>query len=261
MASCTPLDGQVGRQLRKRFSVGYEAVEGDGARRDVTLERAAREVGAAAGRLEQAVLDEPALHRAVGAHLAARRVAAAKAHERVGELVVVLELALDGLLSHLRRYGVVDVEQRHRVGARAHAQVLGERAEDVDLAGNEDAARHGAAVDEARLEAELARERRPALVGKGHVLARAADETSPDATRIGEAAQALLDRMLGGGGGGVGHERLPGVCNAAPGTVDPETGDRACSRPAPPRLAQNVTNQTEENVTNHPEGNVGPASR
>ena len=97
-------------------------------------------VGVAAGGLEQAVLDELVLDGAVGAELAAGCVAAVEAHEGVGELIG--ELALDVLLVEVAGHGVVDVEQRDRVLADAHAYILAQRAVDVDLAGDGDAAGH-----------------------------------------------------------------------------------------------------------------------
>ena len=93
-----------------------------------------------------------------------------EAHEGVGDLIV--ELAGDVLVVDVLRHGVVDVQQRHRVAGDARADVLAQRAVDVHLAGDRDAAGGQAGVDVARLKAELLRERRPALVRKGHILAR-----------------------------------------------------------------------------------------
>src|SRR5699024_261526 len=68
---------------------------------------------------------------------------------------------------------VVDVQQGDGVAGDADADVLAQSAVDVHLAGNGDAAACQAGVDKAGLKAELAGEGRPALVGKGHVLAAA----------------------------------------------------------------------------------------
>ena len=61
-----------------------------------------------------------------------------EAHERVGELIVVL--ADDVLVVDILRYRVVDVEQGDGIVAQAHADVLRESAIDVHLAGYGDAA-------------------------------------------------------------------------------------------------------------------------
>ena len=151
--------------------VALETVERDLACRDVGFERAAGEVGLGACRFEQTVLDELVLDRAVGAQLAARRVAAVEAHEGVGECVI--ELAFDLGLEETRRDGVVDVEQRHRVVRDARADVLTQCAVDIDLTGHGNTARGQTGIHIARLEAELLRERGPALVGKRNVFARA----------------------------------------------------------------------------------------
>ena len=58
------------------FAVALQAVEGDLTGSDVALEGAAGEVRIGAGGLEQAVLDQLILDRAVGAQLAFRRIAA-----------------------------------------------------------------------------------------------------------------------------------------------------------------------------------------
>ena len=117
------------------------------------------------------MLNELVLDGAVGAELAARGVAAVEAHEGIGEGVV--ELALDVLLIEVGGDGVVDVEQGDGVAGDAHADVLAERAVDVDLAADGDAAADEAAVHVAGLEAELLREGGPALVGEGDELPRA----------------------------------------------------------------------------------------
>ena len=153
------------------LGVALQAVEGHVGGGDVALEGTAGKVGVGPFRLEQAVLDQLVLNGTVGAHLAAGGIAAVEAHEGVGQAVV--EVALDVLVVDVARHGVVDVEQRDRVAGGAHADILGEGAVDVDLTGNRDAAADQARVDVARLEAELGREGRPALVGEGDVLAGA----------------------------------------------------------------------------------------
>ena len=69
--------------------------------------------------------------------------------------------------------GVVDIEDGDRIAGDAGADVLGERAVDIDLAAHGDAAGGETGVDEAGLKAELFGEGGPALIGKGDILARA----------------------------------------------------------------------------------------
>ena len=158
--------GDVGAQLA--LAVALQAVEGDLGGSDVALQGAPGEVGVGALGLQQAVLDELILHGPVGAQLAAGGVAAVEAHEGVGELIG--ELALDVLVVQVGGDGVVDVQQGDRVAGDAHADVLGQGAVDVHLAGDGDAPAHQAGVHIAGLKAELLGEGGPALVGKGHVL-------------------------------------------------------------------------------------------
>ena len=87
--------------------------------RDVAFQRAAGEVRIAAGGLQQAVLNQLVLDRAVGAQLAGRRVAAVEAHEGVRQRVI--ELALDVRVVDVLRDGVVDVQQRDSVTRVTHA--------------------------------------------------------------------------------------------------------------------------------------------
>ena len=161
----------IGAQLPVGSALQPE--EGDLAGGDVALQGAAGEVRVRAGGLQQAVLDELVFHCPVGAQLAAGGVAAVEAHKGVGELVVVAELAPDLGLVHRGGHGVVDVKQCDGVAGDAHADVLGEGAVDVHLAGHGDAPGGQAGVDVAGLEAELAGEGRPTFVGKGHILAAA----------------------------------------------------------------------------------------
>ncbi len=84
-----------------------------------------------------------------------------EAHE--GILQRVRELALDRLLVHVLRDGVVDVEQGHHVVRDAGADVLGKRSVDIDFAGDRDSAACQAAVDVAGNKSELCLERRPAF--------------------------------------------------------------------------------------------------
>jgi len=100
-----------------------------------------------------------------------------EAHEGVGQCVV--ELTLDLSLKQARRDRVIDVQQRHGIVRNARADVLRQRAVDIDLTGHGNAARGQAGVHIARLKAELLRERRPALVGERDVVARALVALSP----------------------------------------------------------------------------------
>ena len=81
-------------------------------------------------------------------------------------------LALDALLVHILRHGVVDVEQRHSILTDAGADVLRQCAVDIDLASHGDATTRQTAVHIAGNEAEHGLEGRPALVGHSHELAR-----------------------------------------------------------------------------------------
>ena len=91
-----------------------------------------------------------------------------EAHEHLVGAVAIP--AFDALGIHVGGHGVVNVQQRHGLAGDASADVLGQRAVDVHLAGHRDAAGGQAAVDVAGHEAELGLERRPALVGHDHVL-------------------------------------------------------------------------------------------
>ena len=158
----------VGAQVT--VGVALQAVEGDLGRSDIALERAAGEVRFAAV-FQQAVLDQLILDGPVGAHLAGRGVAAVEAHEGVGEDIG--ELAGDLSVEELLRDTVVDVQQRDGVIGHAGAHVFGQGAVDIHFAAHRNAAGGQAGVDVAGFEAELLREGRPALVGKGHELAGA----------------------------------------------------------------------------------------
>ena len=87
--------------------------------------------------------------------------------------MAIVELALDALLVHIGGHAVVDVQQGDGLAGDAGADVLGQRAVDVHLAGGTDAHGGQAAVDIAGHEAELGLEGRPALVGHDHVLGSA----------------------------------------------------------------------------------------
>ena len=114
------------------------------------------------------MLDQLVLDGAVTAHLAGGGVAAVEAHEGVGQLIV--KLAADVLVIDVLRHAVVDVQQGDGVTGGADADVLGQSAVDIDLAGDGDAAAGKAGVDIAGLKAELRGEGGPALVGKGNIL-------------------------------------------------------------------------------------------
>ena len=116
------------------------------------------------------MLDQLILDGAVRAHLARRRISAVEAHEGIGQIIVVL--ALDALVIHALRYGVVDVEQRHRILRYAGSDVFRKSSVDVYFAGYRDAAARESRVNVARLESERLRECRPALVGECYILAR-----------------------------------------------------------------------------------------
>ena len=161
--------GDVAAQIT--VGIALQAVERDLACCKIGLERAAGKIRLRACRFEQTVLNELVLDRAVSAELAGGRVAAVEAHEGIRQ--GILELALDLSLKQAGRDRVIDVQQRHGIVRNARADVLRQRAVDIDLAGHGDAARGQTGIDIARLEAELLREGRPALVGKRDILARA----------------------------------------------------------------------------------------
>ena len=156
----------VGNKLS--VAVALQTIEGDVACCDVALKRSSREIRIASFRLKETVLDELILDRTVAAHLAGRSVTAVEAHERIGKLVIIL--ALDVLVVDVLRNGVVDVKESDCIAGYASADVLGECAVDINLAGYRDTAACETAVNVARLETEGLGECRPALVGKCNVL-------------------------------------------------------------------------------------------
>ena len=113
-------------------------------------------------------------HRAV-ANLVRGCVAAVEAHEDLFVSIFVAEelLALDALLVHVGRNGVVDVEQGDGILGDAGADKLRQRAIDVHLAAHGDAVAGQSAVHIAGHEAEHGLESRPALGGQRHKLAAA----------------------------------------------------------------------------------------
>ena len=100
--------GDVGAELA--LAVALQAIEGDVRGGNVALKGAAGEVGIAADRLQQAVLDQLVLDGAVAAHLAGGGVAAVEAHEGVGQLVV--KLAADVLVVDVLRARVLLMSSR-----------------------------------------------------------------------------------------------------------------------------------------------------
>ena len=150
----------VGAQLG--VGSALQTVDGSQTRLDVTLERTV-------GHLYR----QGAGHDALEAHLTvanlrAGGVTAVEAHEDLllGIGVACKLLALDALLVHVLRYGVVDVEQRHGVLRDAGADILRQRAVDIHLAAHGDTAAGETAVHIAGHEAEHGLEGRPALRGE-----------------------------------------------------------------------------------------------
>ena len=149
----------VGRRL--------QTIDSSQTRLDVALERTV-------GHLNR----QSASHDTLEAHLAvadlrAGGVTAVEAHEDflLGIGVAGELLALDALLVHILRHGVVDVEQRHSILTDAGADVLRQCAVDIDLASHGYATTRQTAVHIAGNEAEHGLEGRPALVGHSHELA------------------------------------------------------------------------------------------
>ena len=98
-------------------------------------------------------------------------VAAMESHEGLGQAHIVS--APDGLVVNGCGHGVVDVQQRGGRAGNAHADVLGQRAVNIHLAGNGNSHGRKAAVYITGHKFELRLERGPALVGKRHILPRA----------------------------------------------------------------------------------------
>ena len=100
--------------------------------------------------------------------LAGAGISAVEAHEGVGELII--ELALDGLVIHIMRNRIIDIQQRGLVSADAQTDVLREGSVDINLAGDRNSPSHETAVDIAWNELEHVLEGRPALSGQRDIL-------------------------------------------------------------------------------------------
>ena len=155
--------------VRLKLGVGgrMQTEECDVARLDVALESAAGDVRLFI-RLESAVHYLLIFHHGA-VEYAVRAVAAVEAHE--GVALGVAELALDVLAVDVGGNGVVDVEQGNDLVGNALANVLAERAVNINFAGNGNAARAESAVYIAGHEAELCLERGPAFVGESDIFA------------------------------------------------------------------------------------------
>ena len=110
----------VGAQLA--LAVALQPVEGHIRRRDISLQRAPGEVGLAARRLQQPVLNKLILHSTVRTHLAGRGIAAMESHEGIRQLIV--ELTGDFLVIDILGNRIVDVQQGHGIAGHAGADVL-----------------------------------------------------------------------------------------------------------------------------------------
>ena len=104
-----------------------------------------------------------------------------EAHEDLflGVAVASKLLALDALLVHILRHGVVDVEQRYGILADTGSDVLTQSAIDINLTGYGDTTTGQTAVHVARHETEHGLEGRPALVSHSHELTRALVSLDP----------------------------------------------------------------------------------
>ena len=91
-----------------------------------------------------------------------------EAHERVRQLVIIP--ATDVLIIDVLRNGVVDVQQGYGIAGNAGTDVLAQGTVNIHFAGYGNATCSQAAVHIAGLEAKLAGEGRPALIGEGYVL-------------------------------------------------------------------------------------------
>ncbi len=143
--------------------------EGDLAGLDASVQCAAGDIGLAVG-LQGALHDQLILHGRVD-QMTGGSVAAVEAHE--GLALTVLICATDALVIDVTRYGVVDVQQGGGDTGCACADVLAQRAVDINLARYRHQAGSHAAIDIAGNELELGLECRPALVGERNVLAHA----------------------------------------------------------------------------------------
>ena len=87
-----------------------------------------------------------------------------------GILMRIRELALNGFLEHIRRHGVVDIQQRDGILAHAGPDKLGQAAIDIHFAGHGNAHACETAVHIAGNKAKLGLEGRPAFSRNGHKL-------------------------------------------------------------------------------------------
>ena len=156
--------------VRNEFSVtvALQTIECNIGSSDVTLESTTCEIRIRTGWLKQSVLDQLILDRTIAAHLARRCVTAMEAHKCICKLVV-LELILL-LIIDVLRYRVVDVKESNSIIADADTDILGKSAVDINFAGYRNTTGSKTAVNIARLESELGRECRPALICKCYIL-------------------------------------------------------------------------------------------
>ncbi len=143
---------------------GLQAIEGDVARIDVAFD------GSVAPFCRMRVRHDLLIVEVCSLNSGGAGIAAVEAHEAVGQLVVITELALDIRPVHILRDRVVDVEKGDRLLADAPSDVLGKSTVDINLAGYRDAASGQTAVDIAGNETEHILECRPALRGQSHIL-------------------------------------------------------------------------------------------
>ena len=142
---------------------GLQTVECDLARNNVALDRSIAPI----------LRMRPCHNSLIGqmriGKLGGAGVSAVEAHEGIGELVI--EAAPDGLIVHVVRHGVVDIQQGHFILAHAKTDVLGKCSVDINFAAYRDTLFHQAAVHIARYKFEHILECRPAFCRHGNIFA------------------------------------------------------------------------------------------
>ena len=141
---------------------GLETIEGDVTGLNVAL-------NGAVGEFPRQIPGHDPLEVEVRGHqLGGAGIAAVEAHKGIRELVI--ELSFNALVVHILWHGVVDVQQGYRILGNAGADVLGQGAVDIHLAGNRNAAAGETGVHIAGHKVELGLEGGPAFSGNGDIL-------------------------------------------------------------------------------------------
>ena len=144
------------------ISGGLQTIEGDLSGSDVSFE------GSVGNLYGKASSHDFLVSHLTECQLLGAGIAAMEAHE--GILMGVIVLALDGLLEHVCRNGVVDVKQGNGISTYAGTDELGQTSVNVNLTGYGDTHTGKTAVYVAGNETKLGLECRPALAGDGNIL-------------------------------------------------------------------------------------------